>query len=139
MARDISFGADYLIPKPFDPRLIVRIAPAVAKAAMEGGWRRVRWRTWKRTRNSCSSSCITRRFMKPLFSAAKRIVRGGGKSRIVFTEGEDERVLRAVQVIVDEGLARPILVGRPAVLLSRIEKWPAPAPGRGRGSHQPRI
>ena len=57
---DISFGADYLIPKPFDPRLIVRIAPAVAKAAMEGGWRRVRWRTWKRTRNSCSSSCITR-------------------------------------------------------------------------------
>ena len=62
-------------------------------------------------------------FMKPLFSAAKRIVRGGGKSRIVFTEGEDERVLRAVQVIVDEGLARPILVGRPAVLLSRIEKF----------------
>ncbi|OLU08771.1 phosphate acyltransferase, partial [Achromobacter denitrificans] len=62
-------------------------------------------------------------FMKPLFSAAKRIVRDGGKARIVFTEGEDERVLRAVQVVVDEGLARPILVGRPAVLLSRIEKF----------------
>ena len=61
-------------------------------------------------------------FMKPLFSAAKRIVREGGPARIVFAEGEDERVLRAVQVVVDEGLARPILVGRPSVLLTRIEK-----------------
>ena len=67
--------------------------------------------------------------MKPLFSAAKRIVREGGPARIVFSEGEDERVLRAVQVVVDEGLARPILVGRPSVLLARIESWPAPAPG----------
>ena len=111
---DISFGADYLIPKPFDPRLIVRIAPAVAKAAMEGG---------VATRPLADLEAYEEQlqqfvyhsgaFMKPLFSAAKRIVRGGGKSRIVFTEGEDERVLRAVQVIVDEGLARPILVGRP--------------------------
>ncbi|WYX21307.1 NADP-dependent malic enzyme [Achromobacter xylosoxidans] len=120
---DISFGPEYLIPKPFDPRLIVRIAPAVAKAAMEGG---------VATRPLADLEAYEEQlqqfvyhsgaFMKPLFSAAKRIVRGG-KSRIVFTEGEDERVLRAVQVIVDEGLARPILVGRPAVLLSRIEKF----------------
>ena len=121
---DISFGADYLIPKPFDPRLIVRIAPAVAKAAMEDG---------VATRPLADLEAYEEQlqqfvyhsgaFMKPLFSAAKRIVREGGKARIVFTEGEDERVLRAVQVVVDEGLARPILVGRPAVLLSRIEKF----------------
>jgi len=121
---DISFGPEYLIPKPFDPRLIVRIAPAVAKAAMEGG---------VATRPLADLEAYEEQlqqfvyhsgaFMKPLFSAAKRIVRSGGKARIVFTEGEDERVLRAVQVIVDEGLARPILVGRPAVLLSRIEKF----------------
>jgi malate dehydrogenase (oxaloacetate-decarboxylating)(NADP+) len=120
---DISFGPEYLIPKPFDPRLIVRIAPAVAKAAMEGG---------VATRPLADLEAYEEQlqqfvyhsgaFMKPLFSAAKRIVRNGGKSRIVFTEGEDERVLRAVQVIVDEGVARPILVGRPAVLLTRIEK-----------------
>ncbi|UAN00375.1 NADP-dependent malic enzyme [Achromobacter mucicolens] len=121
---DISFGPEYLIPKPFDPRLIVRIAPAVAKAAMDGG---------VATRPLADLEAYEEQlqqfvyhsgaFMKPLFSAAKRIVRSGGKARIVFTEGEDERVLRAVQVIVDEGLARPILVGRPAVLLSRIEKF----------------
>src|SRR3546814_13211444 len=62
-------------------------------------------------------------FMKPLFSSARQLVRDGGKARIVFTEGEEERVLRAVQVIVDEKLAHPILVGRPQVLLSRIEKY----------------
>ena len=120
---DISFGPDYLIPKPFDPRLIVRIAPAVAKAAMEGG---------VATRPLADLEAYEEQlqqfvyhsgaFMKPLFSAAKRIVREGGKARIVFSEGEDERVLRAVQVVVDEGLARPILVGRPSVLLARIEK-----------------
>ncbi|WP_238914205.1 NADP-dependent malic enzyme [Achromobacter insolitus] len=121
---DISFGPEYLIPKPFDPRLIVRIAPAVAKAAMDGG---------VATRPLADLEAYEEQlqqfvyhsgaFMKPLFSAAKRIVREGGKARIVFTEGEDERVLRAVQVVVDEGLARPILVGRPSVLLSRIEKF----------------
>ena len=121
---DISFGAEYLIPKPFDPRLIVRIAPAVAKAAMEDG---------VATRPLADLEAYEEQlqqfvyhsgaFMKPLFSAAKRIVREGGKARIVFTEGEEERVLRAVQVIVDEKLAHPILVGRPAVLLSRIKKF----------------
>ncbi|ALM84530.1 NADP-dependent malic enzyme [Bordetella sp. N] len=121
---DISFGAEYFIPKPFDPRLIVRIAPAVAKAAMEEGVA-----TRPLTDLEAYADQLQQfvhhsgAFMKPLFAAAKQYVRDGGKARIVFTEGEDERVLRAVQVIVDEKLARPILVGRPAVLLSRIEKF----------------
>ena len=121
---DVPFGPQYFIPKPFDPRLIVRIAPAVAKAAMEGG---------VATRPIADLDAYAEQlqqfvyhsgaFMKPLFAAAKQKVRDGGKSRIVFTEGEDERVLRAVQVIVDEKLARPILVGRPEVLLARIQKF----------------
>jgi malate dehydrogenase (oxaloacetate-decarboxylating)(NADP+) len=121
---DVSFGPHYLIPKPFDPRLIVRIAPAVAKAAMEGG---------VATRPLPDLDAYVEQlqqfvyhsgaFMKPLFSNARQFVRDGGKARIVFTEGEDERVLRAVQVVVDEKLARPILVGRPEVLLARIEKF----------------
>ncbi|MBV7484117.1 NADP-dependent malic enzyme [Bordetella sp. BOR01] len=121
---DISFGPEYLIPKPFDPRLITRIAPAVAKAAMDGG---------VATRPLADLEAYTEQlqqfvyhsgaFMKPLYSAAKSLVRDGGKARVVFTEGEDERVLRAVQVVVDEGLAKPILVGRPAVLAARIEKY----------------
>ncbi|MFJ1301010.1 NADP-dependent malic enzyme [Pseudomonadota bacterium AL_CKDN230030165-1A_HGKHYDSX7] len=121
---DLSFGPDYLIPKPFDPRLIVRIAPAVARQAMEEG---------VATRPLDDLDAYVEQlqqfvyhsgaFMKPLFGTAKRIVREGGRARIVFTEGEDERVLRAVQVIVDEGLARPILIGRPSVLSARIEKF----------------
>lgn len=121
---DLSFGPEYLIPKPFDPRLIVRIAPAVAKAAMEDG---------VATRPLDDVAAYTAQlqqfvyhsgaFMKPLFATAKRLVNEGRRSRIVFTEAEDERVLRAVQVVVDEKLARPILVGRPAVLRSRIEKF----------------
>jgi malate dehydrogenase (oxaloacetate-decarboxylating)(NADP+) len=120
----VSFGPDYLIPKPFDPRLLVRIAPAVARAATESG---------VATRPLPDLDAYAEQlqqfvyrsgaFMKPLFAAAKQTVREGGKSRIVFTEGEDERVLRAVQVVVDEKLARPILVGRPEVLMSRIEKY----------------
>ncbi|QYD72999.1 NADP-dependent malic enzyme [Paraburkholderia edwinii] len=121
---DVKFGAQYLIPKPFDPRLITRIAPAVAKAAMEGG---------VATRPLPDLAAYVEQlqqfvyhsgaFMKPLFSTAKQLVRDGGKARIVFTEGEEERVLRAVQVLVDEKLARPILVGRPEVLLARIERF----------------
>jgi len=121
---DISFGPEYLIPKPFDPRLIVRIATAVARAAMEDG---------VATRPIDDLDAYVDQlqqfvyhsgaFMKPLFANAKRLVREGARARIVFTEGEDERVLRAVQVVVDEGLARPILVGRPAVLAARIEKF----------------
>ena len=110
---DISFGADYLIPKPFDPRLIVRIAPAVAKAAMEGG---------VATRPLADLEAYEEQlqqfvyhsgaFMKPLFSAAKRIVRGGGKSASSSPRAKMSACC-APQVIVDEGLARPILVGRP--------------------------
>ncbi len=121
---DLSFGPEYLIPKPFDPRLIVRIAPAVAKAAMADG---------VATRPIADLDAYAEQlkqfvyhsgaFMKPLFSAAKALVRDGGKARIVFTEGEEERVLRAVQVVVDEGLAFPILVGRPDVLAMRIERY----------------
>jgi len=121
---DLSFGPEYLIPKPFDPRLIVRVAPAVAKAAMESG-------VATRPLDDLEAYAAKLQqfvyhsgaFMKPLFASAKQIVRDGGKARIVFTEGEDERVLRAVQVVVDEKLARPILVGRPSVLLARIEKY----------------
>ena len=121
---DVAFGPESFIPKPFDPRLIVRIAPAVAKAAMECG---------VATRPIADLDAYVEQleqfvyrsgaFMKPLFAGAKAYVREGAKSRIVFTEGEDERVLRAVQVIVDEKLAKPILVGRPNVLASRIEKF----------------
>ena len=121
---DVAFGPNSFIPKPFDPRLIVRIAPAVAKAAMECG---------VATRPIADLESYVEQleqfvyrsgaFMKPLFAGAKSHVRSGGRTRIVFTEGEDERVLRAVQVIVDEKLAKPILVGRPAVLKARIEKF----------------
>jgi malate dehydrogenase (oxaloacetate-decarboxylating)(NADP+) len=120
---DLSFGPDYFIPKPFDPRLIVRIAPAVAKAAMADG---VATRPIADMENYIEQLqqfvYHSGAFMKPLFGASKRLVREGAKARIVYTEGEDERVLRAVQVVVDEGLAKPILVGRPAVLAARIEK-----------------
>ncbi|MEO8485011.1 MAG: NADP-dependent malic enzyme, partial [Betaproteobacteria bacterium] len=117
--ENIRFGADYLIPKPFDPRLIVRIAPAVAKAAMDSG---VATRpiedfdayVQKLTQFVYQSGLL----MKPIFASAKQ-----GPRRIVYAEGEDERVLRAVQVVVDEGLAMPILVGRPAVLQQRIERF----------------
>lgn len=120
----VSFGPEYLIPKPFDPRLIVRIAPAVAQAAMDDGVASrpiadINGYIGKLQKFVYRSGS----FMKPLFSIAKAMVVGGNKSRIVFTEGEDERVLRAVQVVVDEKLAKPILVGRPAVLAARIQKF----------------
>ena len=121
---DVSFGPRYFIPKPFDPRLIVRISLAVAKAAMEDG---VATRPIADLKGYASQLeqfvYHSGAFMKPLFSAARTMVSEGGKSRIVFAEGEDERVLRAVQIVVDEGLARPILIGRPAVLAARIEKY----------------
>jgi len=117
--EDVKFGGEYLIPKPFDPRLIVKIAPAVARAAMDSG---------VATRPIADFDAYHQRLlqfvyhsgllMKPIFQAAKDSPR-----RIVFAEGEDERVLRAVQVVVDEGLAKPILVGRPAVVAQRIERY----------------
>ncbi len=120
----VSFGPEYLIPKPFDPRLISRIAPAVALAAMEDG---VATRPIADIENYIEQlqQFVYRSgsFMKPLFSNVKKLVRDGGKARIVFTEGEEERVLRAVQIVVDEKLAKPILVGRPAVLEARLRKF----------------
>jgi malate dehydrogenase (oxaloacetate-decarboxylating)(NADP+) len=120
----VSFGPEYFIPKPFDPRLIVRIAVAVAQAAIDDG---VATRPLADIESYAEQlqQFVYRSgsFMKPLFSTAKKLVRDGGKTRIVFTEGEEERVLRAVQIIVDEKLARPILVGRPSVLADRIKKF----------------
>jgi malate dehydrogenase (oxaloacetate-decarboxylating)(NADP+) len=116
----LNFGPDYLIPRPFDPRLIVRIAPAVAKAAMESGVATRPIKDWDAYRTQLEQFVYhSGNFMKPIFSTAKRAV----KKRVVYAEGEDERVLRAVQVIVDEGIAKPLLVGRPNVLERRIERY----------------
>ncbi|HLS43253.1 MAG TPA: NADP-dependent malic enzyme [Paenalcaligenes sp.] len=122
--ENVEFGPNYLIPMPFDSRLIARIAPAVAKAGMDDG-------VATRPIEDFGSYTDQLRqfvyrsgaFMKPIYSLAKGLVKDGGKARIVFAEGEDERVLRAVQVVVDEKLARPILIGRPAVLQQRIERY----------------
>jgi len=115
----VSFGPDYLIPYPFDPRLIVKIAPAVAKAAMESGVATDPIRDFPAYIQKLDEFVYHSGFiMRPVFAAAKEHLK-----RIVFTEGEDERVLRAVQVIADERLAKPIVVGRPAVLERRIERF----------------
>jgi len=120
----VSFGPEYFIPKPFDPRLIVRISSAVAQTAIDEG---VATRSIgdMESYEAQLEQFIYRSgaFMKPLFPVVKKMVRDGLKSRIVFAEGEDERVLRAVQIVVDEGLARPILVGRPSVIADRIQKF----------------
>jgi malate dehydrogenase (oxaloacetate-decarboxylating)(NADP+) len=115
----MRFGPDYLLPKPFDPRLIERIAPAVAAAAMESGVA-----TRPITDMNAYRSRL-RRFvyqsgaaMEPVFDAARK-----NPKRLIYAEGEEERVLRAVQVVVDEGLARPILIGRPDVIAMRIERY----------------
>jgi malate dehydrogenase (oxaloacetate-decarboxylating)(NADP+) len=119
---NLSFGPEYLIPMPFDPRLLTHIAPAVAKAAMDGG---VATRPIEDLAAYAQSleQFVYRSgsFMKPLFQVAKSAP--PELKRIVYAEGEEERILRAVQVVVDEKLARPILVGRPAVLEKRIEKF----------------
>jgi malate dehydrogenase (oxaloacetate-decarboxylating)(NADP+) len=119
---DLAFGPEYLIPKPFDPRLIVKIAPAVAKAAMESG---------VATRPILDFEAYGQRLlqfvyhsgtlMQPIFVAARKAP--PERSRIVYAEGEDERVLRAVQIVVDEKLATPILVGRPAVIERGLKRY----------------
>ncbi|HEX7402568.1 MAG TPA: phosphate acyltransferase, partial [Usitatibacter sp.] len=118
-SEQLSFGPDYLIPRPFDPRLIVKIAPAVAKAAMDSGVATDPIKDFPAYIQKLNEFVYhSGLIMKPIFTRAKEMPR-----RIVFAEGEDERVLRATQVVVDEGLARPILVGRPAVLERRIERF----------------
>jgi malate dehydrogenase (oxaloacetate-decarboxylating)(NADP+) len=117
--QNLSFGPEYLIPRPFDPRLIVRIAPAVAKAAMESGVATRPIADLAAYRQQLSQFVYhSGLIMRPVFAAAKK-----NPSRVVFCEGEDERVLRAVQVVVDEGVAKPILIARPEVLNPRIEKF----------------
>jgi len=122
---DLVFGPDYLIPKPFDPRLIVRISPAVAQAAMDSGVAKRPIADWDAYRAQLQQFVYhSGAFMKPLFSQAKSAEENSAeKTRIVFAEGEEERVLRAVQIIVDEGIARPILIGRPAILEQRIKRF----------------
>jgi len=116
----LVFGPEYLIPKPFDPRLMIKIAPAVAQAAADSG---VAMRPItdmeayrERLQSFVYASGTT---MKPIYQAAKR----GLKKRVAYSEGEEERVLRAAQIVADEGLARPTLIGRPAVIAERIEKF----------------
>ena len=114
------FGPDYLIPSPFDPRLILRIAPAVAKAAAESGVARRPVEDWEAYLDQLNRFVFrSGLIMKPIFSAA----RAAPKKRVVFAEGEDERVLRAVQVLVEEGLAEPILIGRPAIIDVRLRRY----------------
>ena len=113
--EDLSFGPEYLIPKPFDPRLIVHIAPAVALAAMESGVASRPIADFDAYRQQLQQFVYhSGTMMKPVFAAARKAP--PEKSRIIFAEGEDERVLRAVQIAVDEKLVRPTLVGRPKVI-----------------------
>ena len=120
LGEKLAFGPEYLIPKPFDPRLMMKIAPAVAQAAADSGvaLRPIADMEAYKTRlqNFVYASGTT---MKPIFDAAKRAT----KKRVAFAEGEEERVLRAVQILVDENIARPTLIGRPAIIATRIEKF----------------
>jgi len=118
--QQLAFGPEYLIPKPFDPRLMIKIAPAVAKAAADSG---VALRPIadldayrERLQSFVYASGTT---MKPIFMAAK----GAKKKRVAYAEGEEERVLRAAQIVVDERIARPTLIGRPAIIAQRVEKF----------------
>jgi malate dehydrogenase (oxaloacetate-decarboxylating)(NADP+) len=121
--QELKFGPDYLIPKPFDARLILRIAPAVAKAAAESGVATRPIADLATYRDSLTRYVYqTGMFMRPVFAAAKFAGSKGPPVRVVYAEGEDERVLRAVQTVLADGLAKPILVGRPAVVAMRIER-----------------
>ncbi|MFT4268133.1 MAG: NADP-dependent malic enzyme [Xenophilus sp.] len=117
--QELAFGPDYIIPKPFDSRLILRIAPAVAKAAQESGVAARPIEDLDAYRQHLSRFVYqTGMFMRPVFTAAKH----AKNKRVAYAEGEDERVLRAAQLAVDEGLARPILIGRPDIIAMRIQK-----------------
>ena len=120
IGEKLSFGPEYLIPKPFDPRLMMKIAPAVAQAAADSGvaLRPIQDMDVYRERLQ-SFVYASGTMMKPIFTAAKAATR----KRVAYAEGEEERVLRACQIVVDEGLARPTLIGRPAIIAKRIEKF----------------
>jgi len=117
--EDLSFGPEYIIPKPFDPRLIIEIAPRVAQAAMDSGVAAHPIEDFAAYRERLSEFVYrSGHLMRPVFEKARR-----DPKRVVYAEGEDERVLRAVQTVVDEGLAVPVLVGRPEVIDTRIERF----------------
>jgi malate dehydrogenase (oxaloacetate-decarboxylating)(NADP+) len=116
--HSLEFGPDYLIPKPFDPRLIIKIAPAVAQAAMDSGVATRPIADMDAYREQLGTTVYrTGMVMRPVFATAK-----SQDARIVFAEGEDERVLRAVQFVLTEKIARPIVIGRPSVVEMRLQK-----------------
>jgi malate dehydrogenase (oxaloacetate-decarboxylating)(NADP+) len=120
VGEKLAFGPEYLIPKPFDPRLMMKIAPAVAQAAVDSGVATRPVADMDAYREKLQSFVFASgTLMKPIYAAAKRAT----AKRIAYAEGEEERVLRACQIVVDEGLARPTLIGRPAVIAQRIEKF----------------
>lgn len=117
--QDLSFGPDYIIPKPFDPRLIIKIAPAVAEAAVASGVATRPIEDMEAYRQRLMGLVYhTGQLMRPLFMQAKNT-----PMRVIYADGEDERVLRAVQTVVDENIAKPILIGRPAVIEMRVKKF----------------
>ena len=120
VGEKLTFGPEYLIPKPFDPRLMMKIAPAVAKAAADSGVALRPIQDMDAYRERLQSFVYASgTVMKPIFAAAK----AASRKRIAYAEGEEERVLRACQIVVDENLARPTLIGRPAVIAQRIETF----------------
>ncbi len=120
VGQKLAFGPEYLIPKPFDPRLMIKIAPAVAQAAADSGVALRPITDMDAYRQKLQSFVYASgTVMKPIFAAAKT----ASRKRVAYAEGEEERVLRACQIVVDEGLARPTLIGRPAVIAQRIEKF----------------
>jgi malate dehydrogenase (oxaloacetate-decarboxylating)(NADP+) len=120
LGANLSFGPEYLIPKPFDPRLMMKIAPAVARAAADSGVASRPIKDMEGYREKLESFVYASgTTMKPIFTIAKAAKR----KRVAYAEGEEERVLRAVQVVVDENVARPTLIGRPAVIAQRCEKF----------------
>lgn len=119
VGQELSFGPEYIIPKPFDSRLIVKIAPAVAQAAADSGVARRPIEDMDAYRAKLTSFVYhTGQLMRPLFMQAK-----SAPKRVIYADGEDERVLRAAQTIVDEKIGHPILVGRPSVINMRLEKF----------------
>ena len=117
--QSLSFGPEYLIPKPFDPRLMMQIAPAVAKAAQDCGVATRPITDFDAYRERLHAFVYASgTIMKPIFAVAKK----AKAKRVAYAEGEDRRVLRALQVVVDENLARPVLVGRRAIINKRIEQ-----------------
>jgi malate dehydrogenase (oxaloacetate-decarboxylating)(NADP+) len=118
--ENLAFGPDYLIPKPFDPRLMMKIAPAVAQAAADSGVALRPIADMDAYREKLQSFVIASgSMMKPVYAAAKRAT----AKRVAYAEGEEERVLRACQILVDENIARPVLIGRPAIIAQRVAKF----------------